>query len=89
MNETRLDEHIIDSIVNINGYSIIRNDRNRDGGGVAIYYRNCANTVLRYDLIPEDLEAIGIEVKQAKSKPMLIVSIHRPSNTSMEIFEKI
>ena len=31
VNETRLDEHIIDSIVNVNGYSIVRNDRNRDG----------------------------------------------------------
>ena len=39
VNETLLDEHIIDSIVNVNGYSIVRNDRNRDGGGVAIYYR--------------------------------------------------
>ena len=89
VNETRLDEHIIDSIVNINGYSIVRNDRKRDGGGVAIYYRNCTNTVLRYDLIPEDLEAICIEVKQAKSKPILIVSVYRPPNTSTEIFEKI
>ena len=44
----------------MHGYSIVRNDRNRDGGGVAIYYRNCTNTVLRYDLIPEDLEAICI-----------------------------
>ena len=89
MNETRLDEHIIDSIVNINGYSIVRNDRNRDGGGVAIYYRNCTNTELRYDLIHEDLEAICIKVKQTKSKPILIASVYRPPNTSMEIFEKI
>ena len=89
VNETRLDEHIIDSIVNINGYSIVRNDRNRDGGGVAIYYRNCTNTALRNDLIPEDLEAICIEVKQAKSKPILIASVYRPPNTSTDIFKKI
>ena len=38
VNETRLDKQITDSIVNINGYSIARYDRNRDGGGVAIFY---------------------------------------------------
>ena len=67
MNETRLDKQITDSIVNINGYSIARHDRNRDGGGVAIFYRNCINVALRNDLIPEDLEAICVEVMQAKS----------------------
>ena len=89
VNETRLDEHIIDSIVNVNGYYIVRNDRNIDGRGVAIYYRNCTNTALRNDLIPEDLEAICIEVKQAKCKPILIASVYRPPNTSTDIFEKI
>ena len=89
VNETRLDEHIIDSIVNINGYSIVKKDRNRDRGGVAIYYRNCTNIALRNDLIPEGLEAICIEVMQAKSKPILITSIYRPPNTSTDIFDKI
>ena len=54
VNETRLDEYIIDSIV--------RKDRNRKGGGVAICHRNCTNIALRNDLIPEDSEAICIEV---------------------------
>ena len=62
--------HIIDSMVNMNGYSIVRNDRNREGGEVTLYYRNCTNTALRNDLIPEDLEAICIEVMQAKSQPI-------------------
>ena len=87
VNETRLDEHIIDSIVNINRYSIVRNDRNWEGEGFAMYYRNCTNTALRNDLIP-DLEAICIEVIQVKSKPILIASVYRPPNTSTEIFEK-
>ena len=58
VNETRLDKHITDSIINMNGYSIVRHDRKRDGGGVAIFYRNCINVVLRSNLIPEELEAI-------------------------------
>ena len=89
VNETRLDKQITDSIVNINGYSIARHDRNRDGGGAAIFYRNCINVALRNDLIPEVLEAICVEVMQAKSKPILIATVYRPPNTSMDIFEKI
>ena len=38
--ESKLDSFVTDSEVNINGYSIIRNDRNRNGGGVACYNRN-------------------------------------------------
>jgi len=33
INETRLDSSIPDNEVNISGYSIVRNDRNRSGGG--------------------------------------------------------
>ena len=37
---SKLDSSVTNSEVNINGYSIIRNDRNRNGGGVACYIRN-------------------------------------------------
>ena len=40
INETRLDESFNDRDVRISGYDIIRRDRNRHGGGVAIYIRN-------------------------------------------------
>ena len=39
LSETRLDETVRDSDVNINGYNIYRNDRNTNGGGVAIYVK--------------------------------------------------
>ena len=32
--ETRLDERTMDSIIRIDGYTIIRQDRNAQGGGV-------------------------------------------------------
>ena len=38
--ESKLDSSITNAEVNINGYSIIANDRNRNGGGVACYIRN-------------------------------------------------
>ena len=37
MNETKLDGTIDDALVRIDGYSIKRCNRNRNGGGVALY----------------------------------------------------
>ena len=37
---SRLDSSVSNVEVNINGYSIIRNDRNRNGGGAACYIRS-------------------------------------------------
>ena len=44
--ESKLDSSVTKMEVNINGCSIIRNDRNRRGGGVACYVKNdlCFNT---------------------------------------------
>ena len=43
INETRLDETISTNMVSIPGYDIIAKNRNRDGGGVAIYHRSILN----------------------------------------------
>ena len=39
LSETWLDKTISHSEVNINGYNIFRNDRDVNGGGVAIYVK--------------------------------------------------
>ena len=59
LNETRLDSSISDDLVSIEGYDILRSDRNRNGGGVCIYVRCYINYKNRPDLIPKDLEAIS------------------------------
>ena len=38
--ESKWDRSVTNAEVNINGYRIIRNDRNKNGGGVACYIRN-------------------------------------------------
>ena len=40
INETRLDDTINDGLIHLNGYDVLRKDRNRMGGGVAIYFRD-------------------------------------------------
>lgn len=37
--ETWMDSSISDSMINIPGFNVIRNDRNRHGGGICIYVR--------------------------------------------------
>lgn len=61
-------------------------DRNRNGDGVAIYIRNNINFRIREDLMPEELEALCIEVSKPKSKPFLVATWYRPPNSSLELF---
>ena len=45
--ETRFHPMLDDTTVMINGYSLVRQDRNTHGGGVALYFRNTSRfTVL-------------------------------------------
>ena len=44
--ETHLSHEIVDSLVEIEGFTVFRKDRNRKGGGVVIYCRSELNTKL-------------------------------------------
>ena len=77
LNETRLDDSIPNSEIKISGYDIVRRDRNRNGGGVAMYIRSCITFTNRNDLVPESLEQICIEINKPKSKPFLVSSWYR------------
>ena len=72
--------------MNIRGYDIVRNDRNRNGGGVAIYIRSVINYQERHDLEDEHLEAITVEISKPKSKLFLINAWYRPPDTPFEKF---
>ena len=90
LNETRLDSSISDNLVCIEGYDILRSDRKRNGGGVCMCIRCHVNYENRPDLIPNDLEAICLEIKQANSKSFIISSVYRPPNTKvLKPFQKL
>ena len=76
-----LDGTIQDYEVNVNGYEVIRKDRNRNGGGVSIYIRNCISYKLRPDLDHANLESITIEIFKPKAKLFLINTWYRPPGT--------
>ena len=68
LNETRLDNTIPDSQVDIKGYDILCRDRNRNGGGVAFYVAQSLTCVKRQDLLShEDLEILKVEIKKKQS----------------------
>ena len=68
VNETKIDDRIDDNLVNIEGYSIKRSDRNRNGGGVALYVKDKSfdKITARADLPISNLEGLCIEVKPVK-----------------------
>ena len=89
INETRLDSSIKDEEVELSGYKIIRRDRNRFGGGVALYVRNSINVNFRSDLSTDKLEAISIEIIKPKSKPFIITAAYRPPSADDTFFDEL
>ena len=77
--ESKLDSSVTNAEVNINGYSIIRNDRNRNGGGVACYIRNdlCFNIK---NIFSNSIEHVFFEILIPKVEPIAIGIFYRPPN---------
>ena len=82
LNETRLDSSILDGLVNISGYDIIRKDRSRRGGGVCVYLRSSINYKTRNDLVPDGLEAVCLEICKPNSRNFIVASVYRPPDNS-------
>ena len=96
ISETHLDESFSDSSICIDGFSVFRKDRNRYGGGVAIYVQNNVPTKLRVDLMEEDIEAICVQIHLPFLKPILVCCFYRPPSSNAlymtglcELFDKI
>jgi exonuclease III len=85
LNETRLDDSVLNGEVEIPGYDIVRRDRNKNGRGVAIYIRNNIPFAIRKDLMPDNLELLCVELKKPKRRPLLISTWYRPPNSSCEL----
>ena len=77
--ESKLDSSVTNAEVNINGYSIIRNDRNRNGGGVACYIRNdlCFNIK---NIFSNSIEHVFFKILIPKVNPIAIGIFYRPPN---------
>ena len=86
LNETKLDLSIYDSLVNVDNYQIIRNDRDRHGGGVAVYVHESVSYKIRSDLMPDNLEVVTLQIANSKFKPFIETSIYRPLGKTVSYF---
>jgi len=78
--ETKIDSSVTSAEVLIDGYSTIRRDRNRHGGGVACYVNNSIHYNERSDF-PCDFENIFIDILLPKTTPILFGVVYRPPKT--------
>ena len=73
--ESKVDNSISDSEVEIPGYCILRCDRNRNGGGVACYVRQDLCFNLRSTAMG-DIEGIFFDILLPKTKPIFVGIIY-------------
>ena len=90
LNETKLYKNIDDSLVNIDGYTIKRHDRGRQGGSVAIYLKDTLldKTTVREDLPNSALELICVEIKPTRAASFVVLAWYRPPNVRFDIFNQ-
>ena len=87
-NETKINTDIDDREILIDGYHDERINRNKFGGGVAIYMRKSIDYKVRTDLMIYDQESISVEVRIGMHKPFIVTSLYSPNHT-VEHFNKI
>ena len=83
ISESWLDSSITDEEIKIDGYSLIRGDRNRNGGGVCLYIKNNIPHNRRMDLNTSSLESLWIDLLFPKTKPITVGACYRPPNSSI------
>lgn len=84
VSETHLDATVLDKEISIDGYNIFRRDRNKHGGGIALYIRDNFPAVLCSEFISDGLESLWVKVHLPHLKPVLIGCCYRPPGTDVQ-----
>jgi len=87
--ETWIDQTVHDNEIHIPGFVCERKDRNRHGGGVAIYIRDDINYTRRYDIEIDTNESIWLEIKQVHKKPVVIGCLYRSQTEGVDYFSTL
>ena len=83
LSETRLEKKTEDHELSIEGYKIFRNDRDSNGGGVAIYVKDSLS-VPTIKLKSDKLEVLYLEIKPTNARSFFLVCWYRPPTSSVD-----
>lgn len=91
VSETKLGPIVEDSIVSLEGYTLLRRDRKTSGGGVALYVHNSLSVVKlasssgTWNARPGLPEYLFCEVKQRNSAPIFAGVVYRPPHAPFTV----
>ena len=89
ISESKLDETILQSEMEISNYEFLRCDRNRNGGGVACYIRSDIG-YLQKQFFPKEIESIFVEILFPETKPLIVGVIDLPSKVNyLKVYRQI
>ena len=83
LSETRLDKNVQNCKLLIEGYKIFRNDRDANGGGVAIYVRDSIPEPT-IELKSDKLELLSLRIKPKNARSFVFVCWYRPPTSVVD-----
>ena len=96
VNETWLTDTVDNAEIFVEGYNIVRKDRNISslkkksvGGGVLIYVKDALSYKVRDDININDIECVWIEVKSPGIQPFLVSTFYRPPSVAKSYDDEI
>ncbi len=82
LSETWLDSTVSNSEISIEGYDVIRNDRNRRTGEVNLYINNKIAYKIKDDPFMINLETLWIDLLLPSTKPITVGACQRPPDNT-------
>ncbi|MCP3667634.1 MAG: endonuclease/exonuclease/phosphatase family protein, partial [Gammaproteobacteria bacterium] len=83
LQETKLDSCVTDGELRIPGYSLIRRDRNRSGGGLAVYAKAALNPIKLH--CPTGIEILPVKLN-CKRNTLTVCSVYKPPQQNRNNF---
>ena len=87
INKSKLDDNDSDTMLYLHGYTLVRRDRNKKGGGVCVYLRDSLSFKRLHEFEEQNLELIALEIQKPNSKPFLFTAWYRPPKLDSECFK--